>query len=611
MGDVAITELTDLDADKVAGVRAPANGTPFLLVKAAADKETCPTCDGSGKIRAGNVRCPDCDGTGEVVAKSDSAEADEQEREMTGESDDAAKAAESAKTQNDLPDSAFAHIEPGGRKDAEGKTTPRSLRHYPVHDKEHADNAAARASGQLESGDADAKRIARAAMPKIKAAQDKFGEGASKGDVQEALNGTAEPEIGGHLDSGNSGLAGSVTGEPKDLPPLLAQDGRHATSSTGLTIQADGGESTYAIPIEATAFGPSGVRKASVIAAFASILERVEAQQAAAKDGLVSDDAAVPGSMPWESYDSATLAQVSECLAACVKAVECIMKREIIEGDIEDACELQGVTSAINQALGVAAMLSFYEQAEGEAATKSAETFAAKVGRVLSGKNLGGLEAARDHLNAVIDGARVASAEGSSDEETDIMSTVTKEELSALFQEEAAKALDEAADRVISRLEKNANNGGDISEGDIKPTRTVDADDVAAVGGSVDSDYVNKGAEGGADASADSGAAGEGSLEKELADVREQMESMQKSLEKIAKRPRAGGPLLTGQAAGVLPAAEGRQGEAEKGEADGEIMRLQKSLEAATDPVEREQLGLALSKARLEELYGRRFPTAA
>lgn len=32
---------------------------------------------------------------------------------------------------NNLPDSAFLHIEPGGSKDSEGKTKPRSLRHFP------------------------------------------------------------------------------------------------------------------------------------------------------------------------------------------------------------------------------------------------------------------------------------------------------------------------------------------------------------------------------------------------------------------------------------------------------------------------------------------------
>lgn len=35
---------------------------------------------------------------------------------------------------NDLPDSAFLYIEPGGTKDDSGKTTPRSLRYFPVKD---------------------------------------------------------------------------------------------------------------------------------------------------------------------------------------------------------------------------------------------------------------------------------------------------------------------------------------------------------------------------------------------------------------------------------------------------------------------------------------------
>ena len=35
---------------------------------------------------------------------------------------------------NDLPDSAFACVEPGGQKDETSRTTPRSLRHYPHHD---------------------------------------------------------------------------------------------------------------------------------------------------------------------------------------------------------------------------------------------------------------------------------------------------------------------------------------------------------------------------------------------------------------------------------------------------------------------------------------------
>jgi len=51
---------------------------------------------------------------------------------------------------NDLPDSSFAYIEPGGKKDDQGKTVPRSLRHLPYKDAEgkidpaHVRNALAR-----------------------------------------------------------------------------------------------------------------------------------------------------------------------------------------------------------------------------------------------------------------------------------------------------------------------------------------------------------------------------------------------------------------------------------------------------------------------------------
>jgi phage I-like protein len=75
---------------------------------------------------------------------------------------------------NDLPDSAFAYIEPGGHKDAEGKTVPRSKRHFPLKNKNgnldpaHVRNALARAP-QSPFG--------RLAMKKIKAAAKRLGIG--------------------------------------------------------------------------------------------------------------------------------------------------------------------------------------------------------------------------------------------------------------------------------------------------------------------------------------------------------------------------------------------------------------------------------------------------
>jgi hypothetical protein len=61
-----------------------------------------------------------------------------------------AKAVWSAAYINTLPDSSFLHIESGGKKDEDGKTVPRSLRHFPYKDDKgkidlpHLRNAVAR-----------------------------------------------------------------------------------------------------------------------------------------------------------------------------------------------------------------------------------------------------------------------------------------------------------------------------------------------------------------------------------------------------------------------------------------------------------------------------------
>lgn len=79
---------------------------------------------------------------------------------------------------NDLPDSAFAVIEPGGTKDAGGKTTPRSLRHLPYRtasgaiDKPHLRNALARLNQTKVSAELKAK-----ARRKLEAAARQAGVG--------------------------------------------------------------------------------------------------------------------------------------------------------------------------------------------------------------------------------------------------------------------------------------------------------------------------------------------------------------------------------------------------------------------------------------------------
>ena len=155
---------------------------------------------------------------------------------------------------NDLPDSDFAYIEPGGKKDEDGRTVPRSLRHYPIHDAAHVRNALARASQQMNRGGKSAE-IARKAMPKIKTAAKKMdigapAEGKSSGfRVEKALDGSwrwfgwvsnkfrdrdapAEPKFGGQIlsEAAHKEFVEWATADPKRMPelwPWHTKEGAH------------------------------------------------------------------------------------------------------------------------------------------------------------------------------------------------------------------------------------------------------------------------------------------------------------------------------------------------------------------------------------------------
>lgn len=69
---------------------------------------------------------------------------------------------------NDLPDGSFLYVEPGGKKDEDGRTTPRTLRHFPYKgqdgsvDLPHLRNALARIPQSGISGDEKSKLTAQA-----------------------------------------------------------------------------------------------------------------------------------------------------------------------------------------------------------------------------------------------------------------------------------------------------------------------------------------------------------------------------------------------------------------------------------------------------------------
>ncbi len=104
----------------------------------------------------------------------------------------AEKAVWSAAFIDSLPDTSFGFIEPGGKKDDEGRTEPRSLRHYPIKnasgdcDAPGTRSALSRADQQIKSGGKPAE-IARKAMPKIRASAKKLRIGVFKSSVDEFL----------------------------------------------------------------------------------------------------------------------------------------------------------------------------------------------------------------------------------------------------------------------------------------------------------------------------------------------------------------------------------------------------------------------------------------
>lgn len=102
---------------------------------------------------------------------------------------------------NDLPDSAFLYIAPGGEKDDEGKTVPRTLRYFPVRDQNgaldlpHLRNAIARIPQSTAPGlsEDDKTALQERARGMLEEAQKEVEEMAD-GDEGQGTKGKQEPE---------------------------------------------------------------------------------------------------------------------------------------------------------------------------------------------------------------------------------------------------------------------------------------------------------------------------------------------------------------------------------------------------------------------------------
>jgi hypothetical protein len=487
---VAITELLEIDPERVDAVGTPANGTEWLILKAVDDTETvtdtdgvlaeiakaddddrpqCPTCHGEKTIRQGNMKCPTCHGSGlkpmpgdtekslmelaarKTVAGSAASGAPvpvpakcpacdgsgvDQGNECTacagtGEcgdmpsaselntmdadggkitegaggretmdkacgcdaclanSDDpelVAKAQMSSADINDLPDSAFAYIEPGGKKDSEGKTTPRSLRHFPVHDESHARNALSRAP-QSPFGDK--------AMPKIKTAAKKFGIEVSAKSVED-------------------------------------DDAEKATSNV------------FSAPNPALSAAASQVTDTG--------------------DGTDDTNAGAPGTPAWEAVDAQTATDAALALMTAAELIRTFAQRESTEAavgmgnDIFDAYTATEALCGVSQALGIMSQLAFHEGLEAAKSLPDDELIE-KAGRRLAGKTVAALAAARDkakdladHIGGVLGDDDPAKKNDATAKSVEIDQDKLSEEIENMTTDELTKVLDAREDKLVGIL---------------------------------------------------------------------------------------------------------------------------------------------------------------
>jgi hypothetical protein len=358
---------------------------------------------------------------------------------------------------------------------------------------------------------------------------DADNDGAEKGAVQDALDGTAAPQESGQIVSGQSKLAGPVTTGAKLAVPAADQEG---------------GASSYEIADEAK------LTKANAVSSLVEAIKILDTQRAAIKDGITT----------------------------------------LVDGETE-----------------------------GEAT---------KAGKVLSAKNVAALETAHKHLTSVIDGAKDKATPASPDSETadkeTLVTELTKSELaeaitagvktilkdereaeSAELAEKAEK-LEQAKALVAADLAEKgnvsggantggtqSNNAGEVTESEVKPTKEADANDVNAV---------KEDEKGEVTKSEDTPDEFTKQVETQLEALTKGQNALQELVSKIAKRPRPGGPSLDGQGRGIAPAAEGRMSDATKSEGD-EIGQLTKQLDEATDPMQKSELGLKLTYARLKKAH--------
>ena len=552
MAETAITELDELGAEKVSGVGNPANGTPWLLLKSTdvqADPDSPHTTSPEADAQEAEMTKAEADEIEALLTKAEAAgfcgvdDCEVCKDHFGPMQEELVKRKLRMADRRKIPRGDFAIPEkaPGSGS-------------YPLNDEAHARNALARASGKPV--EARVRAAVRRKYPNIDVAKMSPGVPAFA---------TETPKEKGHLDTGQSGLAGPVTAG-------------HVRPETSPSYEP-GGKSPYVIPDEAKVTDNPPYERRPRQEAMVNDVGKSWEIEVVDKQNWVSLDHAQAPEAPQEAPVAVANSAVLDRIVAAYMALKEAMAAQKADPDgmtdpldaqvwahLEDVCATLK-NALIDQALDIAGI---------DAAMLKAQDLLAK---------LGGAETTAGN------GARTS-------EEENIMTTVTKEELTTFIGETAGAAAVAAVDRALKArdkaakakmkgkmkgkkppfmsAEKNANNGGDITaeQENSGVKGKTDADNVNSVGGPVNSEYVNKEEKAGKKDKA---------LKELVAVLKTQGEALagvQDKVTKMAARPRSGGPVLDGANRGAFPATEGRQTEAvAKGAGDPELETLMKEIE--------------------------------
>jgi hypothetical protein len=642
-----VTEIEELDVSKVSGVGSPANGTKFMVLKATAKPADDEESDDDGTVdgkpdpskpfggkkakpftakKESNTGGPGLTGQGD----DESAESDDQEDEMTKDLYCGNAACGicrmrfgkdlSETDKKSMPESSFAFVDKKGGK------------HLPVHDAGHTQAAMGRfSSTDFSDAKGDPEKAKAKAAGKIKAAAGKFGMDVdSKSDVGVAAKsaeadsfedqttggaragstaplGDETPQEHGHLATGTSGVAGPSTGATRTTPKA-GPDNVVDNANAGVSTVLGGGESAYDIPAE------EKLTKGFAVATLAAFIDKVGEQRKLLKDGkylFVTPPTSDAG-------DPMSLADIATHLANCCDALDRIQQNAAIaaaSGAPADQCDvwdLQDASSALDFAMGVAARLSFAEAADGTAAKEAQTSPVEKLYRRLNVGDAKALQAAHDSLTSVLGVITASDAGTTSDEGDMIQMELTKSEFVASVQEilkaDQKRAKKEA--KKAARLAKDADTNPHDPHPPISAPPAGDNGKIDEELNGLSDTHVTKEGDEGVD-----GEAVKETLDPKdevlkgvadgLQELTKQMGQLGELVEKVAKQPRSGGPVLDGQSrGGKFPATEARTTETvAKGEGDAELQRLQKAMDEATDPAIKSDISAQLTRERFYQAH--------